>query len=301
VRLGISLTSAYKVKDSRDGARWTIERTRVAREAGLDSLFIGDHHATPYAYYQNTPMLGRLLAEWGDKPAGCLFLLPLWNPLLVAEHVGTLASIAQGRFILQCALGADEHQFAAMGADIRFRPSAFEEAFDAVQRLLRGETVSGTSRFKFQHARVALLPAEPVWYWIGASARPAIDRAARLGDGWIADPGLTPEQAKSQLAYYLERCEAHGRKPSAITIRRDIYVGESDEEAAETARAVIEKGYRGFSTEALTIGGIDKVVRALRVYAEAGYTDVIVRHITLDQAKVLGSLKRLAEVRSSLT
>jgi hypothetical protein len=46
---------------------------------------------------------------------------------------------------------------------------------------------------------------------------------------------------------------------SAIAIRRDIYVGESDEEADETARNIIEKGYRGFSPEALTIGGIDKV------------------------------------------
>ncbi|HEX2564828.1 MAG TPA: hypothetical protein VHK25_12975 [Acidimicrobiales bacterium] len=33
-------------------------------------------------------MLGRLLAEWGDRPAGALYLLPLWNPVLVAEQVG---------------------------------------------------------------------------------------------------------------------------------------------------------------------------------------------------------------------
>ena len=66
MRIGISLTSAYNVKDPRDGARWMIERTRGARAAGLDSLFIGDHHSTPYPYYQNTPMLGRLLAEWGS-------------------------------------------------------------------------------------------------------------------------------------------------------------------------------------------------------------------------------------------
>ena len=32
-----------------------------------------------------------------------------------------------------------------------------------------------------------------------------------------------------------------------------------------------------------------------------GYTDVLVRHLTTDQAKVLGSLKRLAEVRAALT
>jgi len=277
-----------------------IERARAAREAGLDSLFIGDHHATPYAYYQNTPMLGRLLAEWGDKPAGCLFLLPLWNPVLVAEHVGTLASIASGRFIFQCAIGGDERQFAAMGAEFKFRPSAFEEALASVQRLLRGETVSGTRRFNFKDARIGLLPPEPVEYWIGGRAEPAIDRAARMGDAWIADPGLTLEEAKSQLAYYLDRCRVHGRKPTAIAIRRDIYVGESDQEADETASAVIERGYRGFSPQVLTIGGVDTVARSLRPYAEAGYTDVIIRHITLDQSKVLGSIGRLADVRKAL-
>ncbi|MGH9836610.1 MAG: hypothetical protein ACRD9Y_26595, partial [Blastocatellia bacterium] len=89
MKIGISLTSAYKTQDPRAGARWMIERARAAREAGLDSLFVGDHHATPIPYYQNTPMLGRLLAEWGERAAGCLFLLPLWNPVLVAEQVGT--------------------------------------------------------------------------------------------------------------------------------------------------------------------------------------------------------------------
>src|SRR6266850_1569530 len=98
MRVGISLTSSHAdAKDPRQGARWMIERMAAARRAGLDSLFVGDHHVSPTPYYQNTPMLGRLLAEWGAAPAGCLFLLPLWHPVLVAEQIGTLASIAQGR------------------------------------------------------------------------------------------------------------------------------------------------------------------------------------------------------------
>src|SRR3954464_570905 len=60
-------------------------------------------------------MLGRLLAEWGDAPAGCLFLLPLWHPVLVAEQIGTLAAVAQGPFIMQCGLGWGNDRFAAMG------------------------------------------------------------------------------------------------------------------------------------------------------------------------------------------
>src|SRR5438445_158703 len=182
VRAGISLTSRHAVKDPRQGARWMIERARAAWEAGLDSLFLGDHHATAVPYYQNVPMLGRLLAEWGDRPAGCLFLLPLWNPVLVAEEVGTLAALARGRFILQCGLGDDESQFAAMGARLTTRPSAFEESLSIIRQLLAGEVVSSSGRFAVRDARVAPTPSEPVEVWIGASAEVSIDRAARLGD-----------------------------------------------------------------------------------------------------------------------
>jgi alkanesulfonate monooxygenase SsuD/methylene tetrahydromethanopterin reductase-like flavin-dependent oxidoreductase (luciferase family) len=141
MRVGVSLTSNHPdVTGPRQGARWMIERASAAHRAALDSLFVGDQHVSPTPYFQNTPMLGRLLAEWGEAPAGCLFLLPLWHPVLVAEQIGTLAAIAQGRFIMQCGLGWGDTRFAAMGANIRTRPSAFEEALDIVRRLLAGET-----------------------------------------------------------------------------------------------------------------------------------------------------------------
>jgi len=300
MRLGISLTSSHAVRDPREGARWMIERAAAAQRAGLDSLFVGDHHSTPTPYYQNVPMTGRLLAEWGDKPAGCLFLLPLWNPVLIAEQVGTLAAIARGRFIVQCGLGEGQPQFAAMGAEIKQRPSAFEEAFGIIQRLLRGETVSGGRRFAFENAVVALRPAETVEYWVGASALPAIDRAARLADGFLASPSLTLAEARAQIDYFRERCTAHGRKPTAIAARRDVYVGENTAEARATGEAIVARGYRGFPREALVIGSVDEVAAQLRPLAAMGYTDVIVRHLTDDQPKVLGSMARLAEVRRAL-
>jgi alkanesulfonate monooxygenase SsuD/methylene tetrahydromethanopterin reductase-like flavin-dependent oxidoreductase (luciferase family) len=74
-------------------------------------------------------------------------------------------------------------RFAAMGANIRTRPSVFEEALDIVRRLLAGETVSSSRRFRIVEASLALRPAEPVEVWIGASAPPAIDRTARLAEG----------------------------------------------------------------------------------------------------------------------
>src|SRR5438876_9678226 len=115
MKVGISLTSNHPdVKDPREGARRMIERAAAARRAALDSLFVGDQHVSPTPYYQNTPILGRLLAEWGEAPAGCLFLLPLWTPVLVAEQPGTLADIVQGPSLMQCGLGWGVARFAAV-------------------------------------------------------------------------------------------------------------------------------------------------------------------------------------------
>ena len=301
MKIGISLTTNYPdVQDPRQGARWVVERTAAARRAGLASLFVGDQHASPTPYYQNTPMLGRLLAEWGEAPAGCLFLLPLWHPVLVAEQIGTLAAIAQGPFIMQCGLGWGEDRFAAMGANFKTRPSAFEEALDIVRRLLAGETVSSSRRFRFAAASLALRPAEPVAVHIGASAPPAIERAARLAEGWIASPGLTREEARTQADFYRERCAAYGREPGAIVLRRDIYVGESSNEAQGVLQQALSRGYRGIPAEALIAGSIEEVAEQFRAFEEIGYTEILVRHMTNDQPKVLGSLERLAAVRAAL-
>jgi alkanesulfonate monooxygenase SsuD/methylene tetrahydromethanopterin reductase-like flavin-dependent oxidoreductase (luciferase family) len=301
MKIGISLTSNHPdAEDPRVGARWMIERAAAAHRAGLASLFIGDQHVSPTPYYQNTPMLGRLLAEWGAAPAGCLFLLPLWHPVLVAEQIGTLAAIAQGPFIMQCGLGWGEARFAAMGANFRTRPSAFEEALDIVRRLLVGETVSSSRRFRFAEASLALRPAEPVEVWIGASAPPAIDRAARLAEGWIASPGLILEEARAQANLYRNYCAAHRRQPGAIVLRRDIYVGESSSEAQAVLQNALSRSYRGMTAQALTAGSVDEVTEQLRVFGEMGYTDVLVRHLTNDQPKVLGSLERLAAVCAAL-
>jgi alkanesulfonate monooxygenase SsuD/methylene tetrahydromethanopterin reductase-like flavin-dependent oxidoreductase (luciferase family) len=300
MRVGVSLTSSFSGVDGRTGARFMIERAGAARRAGLDSLFVGDHHATPGPYYQNVPILARCLAEWGDQPFGALFLLPLWNPVLLAEQVGTLATLAPGRFILQTGLGDGEDQFAAMGARVKARVPAFEESIDAVRRLLSGDVVSSSGRFQFREGRVSPRPAEPVEFWLGATAEPAIDRAARLGDAWLASPGLTPKQAEALITYYRERCRAHARTPAAIAIRRDIYVGESDTEADAVAGTRVRTGYRGFSPDAPVYGSVETVAKKFRALAALGYTDVIIRHIVDDQAKVLASYARLAEVKQAV-
>jgi len=224
----------------------------------------------------------------------------LWHPVLVAEQIGTLAAIAQGRFIMQCGLGWGDARFAAMGANIRTRPSAFEEALDIVRRLLTGETVSSSRRFQIAEARLTLRPAEPVEVWIGASAPPAIDRAARLAEGWISSPGLTPDEARVQADMYRERCAAYGKGPSAAVLRRDIFVGESSSEAQTVLQHALSRGYRGMPAEGLIAGSVEEVADQFHTFEQIGYTEILVRHLTNDQPQVLASLERLAAVRAAL-
>ena len=60
------------------------------------------------------------------------------------------------------------------------------------------------------------------------------------------------------------------------------------------------RGYRGIPAEALVAGSVDEVAEQFRSFEELGYTDILVRHLSNDQPKVLGSLERLAAVRAAL-
>lgn len=295
MRLGTSVRSAYA--DAQEGARHMIERAAAAREAGLDSLFVGDHHSEPN-YLHNAPILGRLLAEWGEQTAGALFLLPLWHPVLVAEQLATLVAIARGPLVMQCAIGGGEAQFAAMGASLSTRGAVFEEALDIIRRLLAGAAVT-SPRFGVVEAHIGRVPRE-VPVWIGGHAEAVLDRAARLGDGWIAGPGVGLDEAGRLVRRYRERCEAHGRPPGAVVVRRDVHVGATSQQAAAVVEPAISAGYRGFDPAVLVYGSPAEVIERLAGFDDLGFTDVLIRHISDDRSEVLASYSRLVEVRAGL-
>ena len=297
MRIGISVCSSYRTPDPREGARFMVERARAARQADLDTLFVGDHHATATHYYQNNAILGRMLAEWHNKPAGALYLLPLWHPVLLAEQIGTLAAIMPGRFIMQCALGGDRAQSDAMGIPLSRRVPMFEDALAIMRSLWAGETVTHARFWNIQAARISPVPVQPVEVWVGAMAPAAINRAARVADGWLGSPAMDYATARDQANLYRQACAEHSRETTAVALRRDIFVGATSQQAREVKSHYLHKGYRGFGEEALLAGSVQEVVDELGRYAELGYTDVIVRNMSSDQGQALGTIERLAEVK----
>src|SRR5215208_451020 len=294
MKLGVSLTTSFpRALDAREAGRRLVERARAIREAGLDSIFVGDHHATPGHYFQNVPTLARLLAEAGDMTVGALFLAPLHHPVLMAEQVGTLAALAEGPFVLIVAAGDDEAQFAPFGVPLKTRPNRLEEHLAIVRRLLAGERVTHEGRYHtLREVAISPLPPGPFEVWIASSGRPAVERAGRMAEGWLASPGASGEQLATQAAVYRRAAEQHGRAP-LLSVRRDVYVGESDAEAEEAVAPVLARGYRGIGREALLVGGPDTVVEGLRELHELGFAHVLVRHIVPQQELVLASYRRL--------
>lgn len=287
-RFGVSLSSTHAV----DGPQRMIERARVAHAAGMTSLTIGDHHdmVTPYA--QNTPMLGRLLAEWPDRPVGCLFLVPLWNPLLMAEHIGTLAATHHAGapdqpFIVQTGIGWGEAQFVNFGADIRRRGRDIDAAIPVVKALLAGESVTDPY-FGLVDATVGLRSDGPIEWWIGGTADVAIDRAVRLGDCWYGAPGQSDDSIRASIDRYRS---AGGEK---VAMRRDALLGADGDAARAAARALIDGGYRGLDFDRLLTGNADDVAARAAELGTLGVDEIIVRCASPDQAVALETLDTLA-------
>lgn len=297
MRIGISISSSHKTDDPREGARNMIERARAANQAGLDTLFVGDHHVTSFNYFQNTPMLGRMLAEWSDNPFGALYLLPLWNPVVLAEHIGTLAAIAPGRFIMQCGLG-DDQQGEGMGIDMSKRVGLFEASLAVMRALWAGETVNEDRYWNLKDARIAPVPAEPVEVWVGAIVPAAIRRTARLADGWLGAPSLTPDQAGRAVGRYQQACAEFDRTPTAVALRRDIVVGATSQEARSIAQPYIDEGYRGIDPDALMVGSPAEVADKIGHFEDIGFTDICIRNISTNQSEALATIERLSDVKS---
>jgi alkanesulfonate monooxygenase SsuD/methylene tetrahydromethanopterin reductase-like flavin-dependent oxidoreductase (luciferase family) len=280
MRVGISIGTSFSTdgpRGHREGPLAVLSQVQAAGRAGLDTLTLGDHHSTgPAGYVQNVPMVGRVLAEWTDRPIGCLFLVPLWHPVLMAEQIGTLAAMSSGPFIVQAGLGGGASQFQAMGADLVHRAARLEEGILVVQALLRGETVD-SELWGVHGAAIAPLPPEGAEWWIGGGVSKAIDRAARLGDCWYGNADLTPDTAARDIEIYREACTRHGRSPVRIPIRKDVFIADSRADAENAGNALVAGGYRGFERQAVAYGDPESVAEQLSVFGDLGFTDVIIR------------------------
>jgi probable F420-dependent oxidoreductase len=139
--------------------------------------------------------------------------LPIRQPLLVARTVGTAAVLSGNRVELGVGLSWMPEEFRFLSEDFDSRAARTDEAVEIIRKLLAGGWVEHHGEhYDFDRLMMAPWPSEPVPIIVGGTTKPALRRAARLGDGWVSS-GNTTEEAAAMIAELRSLLEAEGRDP----------------------------------------------------------------------------------------
>lgn len=247
------------------------EQVRGARQAGFDGVVIGHHLSYGTAvWFPPLAALARLAAEAGGMTIGtCMLVLPLFNPVQVAEEAALLDVLSGGRLVLGVAPGWNEAEYRAAGVDYHARLGRFVEAVTLIEQLWTRERVDFSGRhFQAKDLSLALrpvrLPRPP--FWFGGSTAPAIERAARLadpalGDSWVPSSHLTHELIATQAGVFRQALAAAGKPfPPELPVLRNIVVASDRDTAVKDAGPYLAASYRVLGQWGLptTIAGTPK-------------------------------------------
>lgn len=178
-----------------------------ADELGFGHVWIPEHHFVEDGFCPS-PMAvaGAVLARTKRIHFGThAFLLPLHNPVRVAEDVAVLDVLSGGRMELAVAMGYRPQEFAGLGIDPRYRRSLMDECCDVLIRAWTEDGWTHTGRH-FSFEGVSIMP-KPVQrphpkLWVGASTELAVQRAVRVrGSLLLPPPGFVDDEAAVYRAY----------------------------------------------------------------------------------------------------
>lgn len=268
-----------------------LELARWADTAGFASIWVADHVVFPAAFTSRYPYsasgafpvnmaqesLLEPLATMGVlvgatqrvKIGTAVLVMPYRHPVLLARMLVTLDVLSGGRMLLGAGVGWLAEEFAALDArPFAARGQVTDEALEIVKRFCHGGEVS----FHGEHYHLDPVVSSPgsvqrphLPILIGGTTRPALQRVARLGDGWIST-ALPPERLAERLQLLRTLCAAQGRSFQELTLAHKVFlsIGQARQDAA---------GQREVGT-----GSPTEIIEDLQRLADLGYHNVIVRY-----------------------
>ena len=206
-------------------------------QLGYDGLGFNEHHCSPYGL-MNSPNL--MAASAAQRTRRCKLLiygnlLPLHEPLRLAEELAMLDCLSNGRLISGFARGIPR-EYQVHNVPLSDSRARFEEAFDIVTRAWAEDVFSYQGRF-WSYKDVSLWPRpvqQPrpeIWTPV-VSSKESIEFAAR--NGIRITPGLAPGGLQDDIiAYYAKCLMANGERitPSHLSVGVSAYVADSKEAA----------------------------------------------------------------------
>jgi alkanesulfonate monooxygenase SsuD/methylene tetrahydromethanopterin reductase-like flavin-dependent oxidoreductase (luciferase family) len=216
------------------GAHATAERLMASGELverlGFDAVWVRDHLLwRPHAHEarENLTFVEPLitLAALGARTSriilGTSVLIPIRQPIKVAQEIGALAYLTGDRVVVGVGAGHDRAEL-EMGGGIRpeNRRQAITEMIRIIKLALTEDHVRYAGEvYTVDDATLEPKPAVPIPMAFGGPSRAAVEIATAETEGYIAGtlPFLTMDD---RLAYLREREAATGRKMTLISVPR---------------------------------------------------------------------------------
>ena len=255
MKIGFHLTPFWSPTD-RNPTQIIDEAIRVVSAAstmGFAWVSIGHHWIShPTVWPQPFPILARLAPETGRmRMKTSMLLVPLLNPVDVAENTATLDHITHGRFDLGVAIGYRETELAAAGLTRKDRVPKLEESLALMRRLWRGEPVTFEGAYtRVTDARCGFTPYQTPHppLEMGAQSVGATKRAARLVDAVFFGPQTAWKDVAELTTVYRDARAAEGKDRGTAYASRSLIVGASKEAARTAARTYLERTFNMYRT-----------------------------------------------------
>ncbi|MFE0042794.1 LLM class flavin-dependent oxidoreductase [Streptomyces albireticuli] len=224
-----------------------VRSTVVAEEAGLDAVWLAEHHFVPYGVCPSAVTLAALLLGRTRRihVGTAVSVLPTVHPVALGEQTALLHLVSEGRFTLGVGRGGPWVDLEVFGSGLDAYEEGFPESLDLLMRWLREPRVSAAGpRFRFRAVPVVPRPDEledrsgpPV---IVACTSPASVRLA-AGHGLPMLLGMhSGDEEKAEMVTLWRKCAREaGRSPEEIAAAGHVSAGvvqiaDRGQEAAET-------------------------------------------------------------------
>jgi len=224
-----------------------------------------------------------------------VMIIPYRNPILTAKMLSTLDMLSKGRLILGAGVGWMEEEFelldappfAERGAVTNEYLQAFIELWTKDDPKFEGKYVN-FSDITFLPKPVQK-PYPPIW--IGGQSKPAIRRAAQIGDCWhpvgaIPAAPLEPEELAENLVLLYQYAEKAGRDPATIQVSVKAPLYDAGDSSGPRRR---------FS------GSSDEVRQDIQTYSDVGVTHLIFDFRTGDPKQTEDRMARFSEEVMAVT
>lgn len=183
-----------------------LQQCEWADELGFDSVNLQEHHGSDDGYNPSPLVLAAAIAARTQKIRIRIvaLILPLHDPIRIAEDAAVVDQISRGRLELVIGAGYVDQEFRMFGKDPRTRVSLQTEGVEALKRAWSGEPFEYGGRTIQVTPRPYRQPRPPIV--LGGSSAGAARRAARIADGFEA---TMPEFDDA----YRDECERLGMAP----------------------------------------------------------------------------------------